>query len=568
MIGEILSHYRNTIFSNPFRSFRFISGSLLTGIAEAMTLGLLLPILNELTSSESSDSRLLAILHTTLGLFGLQNPSLGTLLILVLGMSLITSSLFITVQLDIGLFVRYLEKRMKNGLIAGVLRSDWKHLSHIEQGHFVNTLTREIDLVKGATRVTFASISHLVLFFSILGVCLTTSPTLVLVISVLILLFYPATIPVIKIANRLGLRFTQQQNVYVSNIMSLTQGLKNIKSASKEEIVKAQTSKEVNHVAHLYFLQKSVLAPFKTRYFETIGMFVACCLIYVAIVKINIPAAEVMLILTSMLFRMIPSLSQFFHCLTEISAALASFKAVTKIRKATPPSEEMIKEPLTLERIDKITMDDISFAYPSSAPLFQNLSLTLRRGEFWAITGATGTGKTTLLDIMAKLVQPNTGQLSVDGQPSAKIPNKEYHKHIAYLTQGQYIFSGTIEENITWGEKLSLPSRLKQAISIAQLTSLVNEKGLEHQILEGGTNLSGGQRQRISIARSLVHKVDFLLMDEPSSALDQNTEGAFFSELANLKGEVGVVIVTHRPEFLRHADKVIDFRADGRVVLS
>ena len=130
---------------------------------------------------------------------------------------------------------------------------------------------------------------------------------------------------------------------------------------------------------------------------------------------------------------------------------------------------------------------------------------------------------------------------------------------MGYLTQSSFIFSGTLKENLLWGNEKANMARINHVIDSAQLRSLVNEKGLDFNISESGQNLSGGQRQRIAIARTLLKNCDFIIMDEPTSALDPETEEKIISSLLNLKGKVGVIMVTHRPEYLKFTDFILRF---------
>jgi len=121
-----------------------------------------------------------------------------------------------------------------------------------------------------------------------------------------------------------------------------------------------------------------------------------------------------------------------------------------------------------------------------------------------------------------------------------------------------------LHDNLTWGNEDASPQKIEEAVDMAQLRALVNEKGLEHTITESGQNLSGGQRQRVAITRALLREYDFILLDEPTSPLDPETEQRFIASLMRWKGKIGIIMVTHRKEYLKYADYIMRF-SDNKV---
>jgi ABC-type bacteriocin/lantibiotic exporter with double-glycine peptidase domain len=202
-------------------------------------------------------------------------------------------------------------------------------------------------------------------------------------------------------------------------------------------------------------------------------------------------------------------------------------------------------------------------------PLFRDLNVCFKKGEFWAIAGPTGSGKTTILDLISGVLRPTVGKIVFDNIPLDEAKLSSLHQHIGYLTQNNFIFAGSILANISWGHEKELDSvKIENVVKISQMSDILKEKTLDFKVSESGQNLSGGQQQRIAITRTLLKDYDFILMDEPSSALDNETEKNFLEALSSLKGKIGIIMVTHRKEYFKHADYILEINGGCVEILS
>jgi ABC-type bacteriocin/lantibiotic exporter with double-glycine peptidase domain len=240
--------------------------------------------------------------------------------------------------------------------------------------------------------------------------------------------------------------------------------------------------------------------------------------------------------------------------------ALPSIEKIQKLRDYCSTQTKSSGKPIE-DELCLIAFHSVDFRYDTHGMLFDDLNLEFRKGEFWAICGPTGAGKTTILDLLSCIIGPSGGSISYNGIPYSDIEIKSLHQRVGYLTQDHFIFAGTLLDNICWGKKDVEKSCVDRAIRLSQLGPFVREKTLDFLVSESGQNLSGGQQQRIAIARLLLKNYDFILMDEPTSALDKETEQNFVSALMELKGKCGIIMVTHRKEFLKCADHVLSIES-------
>ena len=201
----------------------------------------------------------------------------------------------------------------------------------------------------------------------------------------------------------------------------------------------------------------------------------------------------------------------------------------------------------------------VKYAYKDDGKIVLNgFNLHVNPGETVAFVGESGAGKTTILNLIIGFMQPDSGEIDIDGHNLNDINLRSYRKHIAVVPQNSILFSGTIKENITYGIKNVDENKLREVIKAANLTEFIDglPKGVDSEVGEHGGGLSGGQRQRISIARALMRDPKVIVLDEATSALDSISEREIQKALDNLKSERTTFIVAHRLSTIRNADKI------------
>lgn len=196
-----------------------------------------------------------------------------------------------------------------------------------------------------------------------------------------------------------------------------------------------------------------------------------------------------------------------------------------------------------------------------------DIDFTVKQGETVGIIGGTGSGKSSVINLIPRFYDVTSGNVSVDGKNVAEYPLEELRDKIGVVPQKAVLFKGTIRENLQWGNHSATEEDMMEALTIAQAKEIIEEKegGLDYHIEQGGKNLSGGQRQRLTIARALVKKPEILILDDSASALDFATDARLRLAIAGMKQKMTVFIVSQRAASIQHADQILVLD-DGKIV--
>ncbi|MGE0708933.1 MAG: ABC transporter ATP-binding protein [Planctomycetota bacterium] len=213
-----------------------------------------------------------------------------------------------------------------------------------------------------------------------------------------------------------------------------------------------------------------------------------------------------------------------------------------------------------------VRFDGVSFAYGAD-PVLKEVSFEAARGTTTAIVGATGSGKSTLMDLLARHMDPTGGRVLIDGRPLTGIQLASYRARMAVVAQSPFLFNGAVRENIRYGRLDASDEEVEQAAQVARIHDdiLAQPGGYDYVAGERGSQLSGGQIQRLTLARALVRRPELLLLDEATSALDARTERLVQEAIASASADTTTFVIAHRLSTVRHADQILVLH-EGRLV--
>lgn len=250
---------------------------------------------------------------------------------------------------------------------------------------------------------------------------------------------------------------------------------------------------------------------------------------------------------------------------TKASASAARVNEVFETQPSVTEGDvDEVKESLS---VPKISFNNVSFAYGKGEYALENISFSAEKGETVGIIGGTGSGKSTLVNLIPRFYDVNDGEVLIDGVNVKEYSFDALRGKIGITPQKSVLFSGTIKSNMLWGNPNASDEDIEWALKVAQAYDFVSklDDGINSQVLAGGKNFSGGQRQRLTIARAIVRKPQILILDDSASALDFATDAALRKAIAHETKNMTTVIVSQRVGTVRYSDKILVLD-DGKLV--
>ena len=260
----------------------------------------------------------------------------------------------------------------------------------------------------------------------------------------------------------------------------------------------------------------------------------------------------IMLILSSVMMAVFMSL--------QIPRAAACAERIQEVLDTQSSVKETLTPISPEKRLGVLEFKEVEFRYPGAEhPILSNISFTALPGKFTAIIGSTGSGKSTVLNLIPRFIDVTQGSVTMDGVDVREQPLESIWSEIGFVPQRAFLFGGTIAHNLRYGRAEATDKELWAALEIAQARDFVEElpDTLQARVAQGGTNFSGGQRQRLSIARALVKKPQILIFDDAFSALDYTTDAKLRSALHVAVGQATVIVVAQRVSTILTADQII-----------
>lgn len=254
------------------------------------------------------------------------------------------------------------------------------------------------------------------------------------------------------------------------------------------------------------------------------------------------------------------------------NSVLMSFLAIERVFDVMDSVPAITDKPnaVTMKHdVKNIEYKNVSFEYVPGVPVLKNISFSVKKGETIAFVGNSGGGKSTVVSLLPRFYDVTDGAILIDGVDVRDMTQESLRGNIAVVFQDNFLFSGTIRENIMLGNENATPEELNMAVKMAYLEEMVAglKDGLDTQIGERGVLLSGGQKQRVAIARAFLKKAPILVLDEATSALDNKAESVVQKAIENLMRDKTVFVIAHRLSTIRNADKILVIN-EGQIVES
>jgi subfamily B ATP-binding cassette protein MsbA len=360
---------------------------------------------------------------------------------------------------------------------------------------------------------------------------------------------------IVEPAYTVGDRVATANEELQQSVQAGTQGIRDIKLfglaaetfETFAETLETKTRAEINLSRNQIAIQ---------NFYDLAAALTLFSLIYIGFIYSGLALGALSIFLLAM-FRLSPLISRLNSRLYELEGMLSHLIRTQAFMNKLQGREETGGSK-SVSIVSRIEFDSVSFAYDPGEPILNNLSFEVSKGEFVAFVGQSGAGKSTVVSLIARLYEPNSGEIRANGVPISEYDLNSWRDRIAVVRQQPFIFNDTLRNNLTVANREATQSEIEHVCEIAQVDEFLDElpNGYDSQLGDDGVRLSGGQRQRVALARALLKDADFLLLDEATSDLDSNLEQKVQAAIETMDREYAIVAIAHRLSTVKNADRI------------
>jgi ATP-binding cassette subfamily C protein len=457
-------------------------------------------------------------------------------------------------------------RALRMRLYRAVFSAPWIHVSRLRGSDLSHALTHEADRVGNGTHqlLSLAATGLVTAIYALLALKLSVSMTLMVCAGggLLLAVFSRRA----AASRRAGEEFSRATATLYGSAQEHVAGVKAARSLGVEPAWTARFEGDTSRTSDIHVRTIRHHARSQTL-FDIGSVSVLTLLLFVAVDVVRLPTSSLLLLLF-LFARLVPrlaTLQQGFHVVLH---TLPSYVSIQNLERLLQPVDcSGGGGPTTLER--EIVLDRVSFRYDADRPALRGVTLRIEAGRTTAVVGTSGAGKSTLADIVLGLLTPCSGAVYVDGQPLAVERLSEWRGRIGYVSQDAFFFHDTIRANLLWARPGASDKDVERALALAAADHFVASLplGVDTVVGDRGVGLSGGERQRLALARALLREPSLLVLDEPTSAIDAETEARIWKTIDDLHGRTTILVITHRLSNVRRAD-AIHVLDEGRIIES
>ena len=532
---------------------------------EAINLGALVPLLQLINNLNEPGGTLWSLLNSFFSFIGIE-LTFTSLLVLM-------SILFL-----IGQSLSYFKKNMQNNVRFGfntdlmnkifynTLHTDMRYHHSQKGGTLIDTINRESDQASTTifviseifTCILLISVYFVLLFY--ISAVLTVICALVAITSFTLLNFL---ILRSKEFGKFVVGVNSKMNEFVHERINLLKLIK-IFSTEKMEQDRFRTLTSTYSASNSAFMMNGIKIE---TIFQIIIFFIAVTVLYVSTIFLNL-SLPLLLIFVFILIRLTDPLRNLNSQRHVLTGQIASLEKVDHILTELEQAKTIEDGTIHFKGFhNSICINGINFSYNQNTPTLTDISFEINKNEMIAIIGASGSGKSTLVDLIIRLMNPGSGEITVDNKNINEYSLESYHKKIGFVSQESFIFHDSILNNICYGsDHISLSDAITAAknANAHDFISGLSEK-YNAVVGEKGAKLSGGEKQRLALARALYKNPEILILDEATSALDSESERIIQESIANIKNKYTIIVIAHRLSTIEKADNIVVIEK-GRIV--
>lgn len=460
-------------------------------------------------------------------------------------------------------------RKMRNDLFAKLVRLPISYTDTHAHGDLMSRMTNDVDNISNTVSSTIGSlISGVLTILGCLGIMLWYSPLLTLVSMISLVL----TLIVTALMSKLMRPLFQKQQALLGNLNTQTEemvtGIKTVAAYNHQEIAKD----EFNHLSDNYCkvgLKAQIISGSMgpvMNFIGNLGYFLVCFFGAIFAIKGIGTTLKGEVIGAGIIAMFLKTSKQFTRPINEIaqlySQILTALTGAERVFEILDEETENFDGEITINQKEikgDIDFEHVAFGYVKDKPVLKDFTVDVYSGHKIALVGATGSGKTTIVNLLMRFYDIDSGKISIDGIDIFKVSKKQLRDNIAIVLQDAVLFEDTIENNVKYGKENATDEEFNQAIEMANCTKFIKRLPEQEKTMltEGGTNLSQGQRQLLTIARAVLADPKILILDEATSSVDTRTEKKIQDAMVKLMANRTSIIIAHRLSTIQDADLIV-----------
>ena len=554
---SVYRFFRAIVFRFPMQTGAIVVLSLLVALSEMVGLASALPLLGLLLSDNSAvDTGFLGDFTHWLGIDAL---SAGSLLLLLAMLLIIRDAAQNLSIFSINWSRAVIEARFRRDYVHDMLQVSYGSIQKQNAGSMINIITSQIDAIGIGVKLLGNLMSNVVVAGAFILSAVILEPLLLALLAPIALLSvfvarYSSRLTRIYAASNIELRAQ-----IVTSVNEVLKHFKFIKSGALEPLYESQLFTAIRFF--LRNVRRNLIVQFASQTLpQVVSLVLVFALVYYYLGLQDVDKQDVLMVIV-LLYRASGRIISTQTDWRALSQSIPAFEKVESSRTVLAENKEkQWSDGLVPAQFNHLSFTDINFHYEQSTAVLSDFNLVLNAKGLVAISGPSGAGKTTFVDILTGIARPQHGIVRIDDIPLDQLDLKEWRKQIAYIPQDCLLIKGTIRENILLGVPESVEDGDFQSICKACLVDDFVQAfpdGYETFIEDVGATVSGGQRQRILIARAMLSRKPIILLDEAMSAVDGITENKLFAMLRKFAADHLIVLIAHRLAPLKFADHIV-----------